>query len=470
MVIAARAIGAAQTVKWWSSKAYADEIDPNSNTTYLFGRDWIFRRDPLAFDLDGDGLETTGISSTAPVLFDHDGDGVRTGTGWVKGDDAFLALDRNGNGVIDNGGELFGVDTVMSSGQKAADGFAALADLDSNHDGIFSSADAQYANVKLWRDLDQDGVSDAGELVSLADAGIASIDLTSIATNINLAGGNVLTAKGSYTKTNGQTGTVGEFTTGSTGNLDLAQNPFYSDFTTPVPLTDAAKALPGMQGSGMVRDLQEAASINSTLVGDVNALSGLSRTQMMSALDTLITHWAATSTMKTSMDEAEGRNFRIAYLPPALTAAQFEAGQGGDTVTEAVAEMNARQAYLQTLIGILEKFNGTLFVDVGSDHVTTGAGATVNVSAGSGTGSGGSGGMSGGSFVPYAFVSLSSAQVTLLEQSYAQLKESVYAGLVLETPLKPYLDAVNLTIDGSWIRLDFSWMTAANDFEWRSMA
>ncbi|MFT3960123.1 beta strand repeat-containing protein [Propionivibrio sp.] len=454
MVKAARAIGAAQTIKWGTNQAYADEIDPNTNTTYLSGRNWR-QVDPLALDLDGDGLETTGIASTNTTLFDHDGDGVRTGTGWVKGDDALLVLDRNGNGIIDSGRELFGVDTVLANGQKAANGFAALADLDSNHDGLFSAADDQFAHVKLWRDLDQDGISDAGELLSLTDAGIASINLANTATNTGLAGGNTLTATGTYTKTDGTTGTA--------GNLNLADNPFYSDFTQAVPLSDAAKALPGMQGSGMVRDLREAASLDARIVSDVNALAGLSRTQMLSALDSLIAHWAGTSSMKTSMDEAEGRNFRIAYLPPGLTAADYRADPGNDHFSDAVATFNAKAAYLRNLIGILEKFNGTLFVTVGNDRVTTGAGATVSVSAGAGTGSGGSGGMTGADIVPYAFVTLSAAQVTLLEQSYTQLKESIYAGLVLETRLKPYLDQISLTIDQNGIRLDYSAMTAALD-------
>jgi hypothetical protein len=59
-------------------------------------------RDPLAIDLDGDGIETIGITAT-PVLFDHNADGIKTGTGWVKADDAWLALDRDVNGLIDTG-------------------------------------------------------------------------------------------------------------------------------------------------------------------------------------------------------------------------------------------------------------------------------------------------------------------------------------------------------------------------------
>ena len=84
-------------------------------------------QDPLALDLDGDGIETRGADGT--VLFDHNGDGIRTGTGWVRSDDGLLVLDRNSNGTIDTGAELFGVHTVKADGTQASDGFDAQSDL-----------------------------------------------------------------------------------------------------------------------------------------------------------------------------------------------------------------------------------------------------------------------------------------------------------------------------------------------------
>ena len=88
------------------------------------------RCDPLTLDLDGDGIETIALNATSPILFDHDGDGIKTGTGWVKGDDGFLALDRDGNGTIDSGRELFGDSTPLFDTEgheigKAEDGFDA---------------------------------------------------------------------------------------------------------------------------------------------------------------------------------------------------------------------------------------------------------------------------------------------------------------------------------------------------------
>ena len=94
-------------------------------------------------DLDGDGLELSRASGS--VLFDHDADGIRTGTGWISSDDGILVRDLDGNGTIDTGRELFGVDTVKLNGQRAINGFDALADLDANADGNFTSADSPGA-------------------------------------------------------------------------------------------------------------------------------------------------------------------------------------------------------------------------------------------------------------------------------------------------------------------------------------
>ncbi|MDR1349829.1 MAG: hypothetical protein LBJ59_03425, partial [Zoogloeaceae bacterium] len=193
------------------------KILPILNGFYLNARAWILPVDPLVLDLDGDGIETVGINGYDTVLFDHDGDGIKTGTGWVKGDDGFLVLDRNGNGQIDSGAELFGVDTVKSNGQKATSGLDALADLDSNGDGVFDQNDAQFANVRIWQDKDQDGIADADELTTLAEQGIVSIDLNGATANKNLGNGNSQTQTAAFTREDGSTGEA--------GSIELAENP-----------------------------------------------------------------------------------------------------------------------------------------------------------------------------------------------------------------------------------------------------
>ena len=114
-------------------------------------------RSPLAIDLDGDGVETVSVDNG--VYFDHDGNGFAEKTGWISADDAILVRDLNNNGQIDNGSELFGDQTILSNGEKAANGFEALADLDSNHDGVFDGDDEAFGQIKVWQDLNQNGVA-----------------------------------------------------------------------------------------------------------------------------------------------------------------------------------------------------------------------------------------------------------------------------------------------------------------------
>jgi hypothetical protein len=229
-------------------------------------------RDPLAIDLDGDGIETVGITGT-PVLFDHNADNIKTGTGWVRPDDAWLVLDRNNNGLIDSGRELFGVDTVLSGtpgldAVYASTGFEALKTLDSNGDNLFNAADAAFTQVKIWQDANQDGISQSTELFTLAQKNIASIALNATSTTTNLGNGNTVSGTAVVTRTNGSTTLIDavSVTTDTTAaNLFLGVNPFYRQFTDPITLTAQAQDLPQMQGSGWVRDLREAMSCGQAL-------------------------------------------------------------------------------------------------------------------------------------------------------------------------------------------------------------
>ena len=230
--------------------------DYRTNGWWNQAKNWTPPRiDPLALDLDGDGIETRGADGK--VVFDHNGDGVKTGTGWLRPDDGWLVLDRNSNGTIDNGGELFGVDTVKADGTKATDGFDALSDLDSNNDNVFDAKDTRFADVRVWRDLNQDGVSQSNELSTLAANNIRSINLNKTSATTNLGNGNTQTATATFTRT--------DDTTGTAANLGLVSNTFYRQFTNRVTLTDNAKKLPEVSGSGRVRNLREAMSRYSTL-------------------------------------------------------------------------------------------------------------------------------------------------------------------------------------------------------------
>ncbi len=158
---------------------------------------WV-RRDPLILDLDGDGLETHGIDAAHPIYFDHTGDGTLNPSGWVAADDGILVLDRNGNGQIDDGTELFGDSTPLSQGGQALNGFQALAQEDSNEDGWVDAKDARFGELRVWRDLNQNGVSEAGELLTLESLGIQGFRVEATPNYQLLDNGNVLADVGSY--------------------------------------------------------------------------------------------------------------------------------------------------------------------------------------------------------------------------------------------------------------------------------
>lgn len=104
--------------------------------------------------------------------------GAPTTTDWPTAETPWIAFDRDGDGVIDRGAELFGSDTVLPGGRSAPNGFVALAAFDDNHDGVIDAADPQFAHLVLWADRDADGRSTAGELAPVS-ATIVSISLAS---------------------------------------------------------------------------------------------------------------------------------------------------------------------------------------------------------------------------------------------------------------------------------------------------
>jgi hypothetical protein len=155
---------------------------------------------PIVLDLDGNGIQTT--EAAHGVQFDLAGNGVKQQFGWVGGKDGLLAIDLNGDGKINDGRELFGAGTVLANGQRAGNGYAALAEQDTNHDGKITAADANFSKLKVWVDANHDGKTDAGELKGLVELGVAEISL-----NFNVGSkvdhGNLQGLVGTWTGTDG---------------------------------------------------------------------------------------------------------------------------------------------------------------------------------------------------------------------------------------------------------------------------
>ncbi|MEK1894684.1 MAG: type I secretion C-terminal target domain-containing protein, partial [Rhizobium sp.] len=156
--------------------------------------------DPIILDLDHNGVALTSLDHG--VQFDINADGHKDQIAWTAGADGILALDVDGNGKIDNGSEIF---SPHFAGGTYVDGLAALSTLDSNHDGKIDAADEAFSKLTVWQDLNHNGISDSGELSSLADHAISSISLDATASNSEINGQSIL-ADGSYTLTDGSTG------------------------------------------------------------------------------------------------------------------------------------------------------------------------------------------------------------------------------------------------------------------------
>lgn len=159
---------------------------------------------PIVFDLDQDGEGLVSIADSQ-ASFDMNGDGFLDRTGWIEEGDAFLALDRNGNGIVDDISEISFVEDLEGA-QTDLEGLAAF---DSNGDGFLNGADERFVEFRVWRDGNGDVVTDAGELLSLAEAGIVSIALNGTPTGeVPVEGQNIVFNTSFYVLSSVETGTL----------------------------------------------------------------------------------------------------------------------------------------------------------------------------------------------------------------------------------------------------------------------
>ncbi|GFM76187.1 hypothetical protein PSCICM_20060 [Pseudomonas cichorii] len=342
---------------------------------------------PVILDLDGDGVET--ISVKAGIHFDHDGNGTAETTGWVGRDDGLLVWDRNDNGQIDNGNELFGNNSILSNGQRAANGFAALAELDNNHDGKIDANDNAFSKLQIWRDLNSDAKVNTGELLSLSAANITSL-------NTAYSNGSAVDPQGNKALQ------VGQYTDANGVILGMNDIWFNADLLNtvdamPVAVSEEIASLPNFAGLGNVKSLHQTMAKDSsgTLVNLVKALKqDVYSAENSDLIDQLIFKWTGA--------DAYAVNSRGEYFA------------------------DGRKLYA------LEAFLAKSFIQS------------------SGTNEG----------LPNP--GPNSAEV--LMQAYEKLRNHIMESFVFEIRLKPYFQAMNITLTTSGFSFDFAAATTAFNF------
>ena len=160
----------------------------------------------VVLDLDGNGADLV-LGSRSHALFDYNGDGRGNDTAWIGSHDGFLVIDRDNDGLITKQSEL---DLALEA-EGARSGLEGLSALDSNRDGQVDAGDARFRELKVWMDANGNGITDAGELRSLAEAGIDAIRLGRSAVSDQMAlGSSAAFATASFVRHDGTTSTVAD--------------------------------------------------------------------------------------------------------------------------------------------------------------------------------------------------------------------------------------------------------------------
>ncbi|UQZ90123.1 hypothetical protein C4J81_13305 [Deltaproteobacteria bacterium Smac51] len=419
----------------------------------------------MALDLDGDGIET--ISSDKGIVFDHDGDGLKKGTGWIGPDDGLLVFDRNGDGIINDGSELFGeytpkydgledlpgISVGISQGDgsggssanveradptKCKNGFEALAQEDTNGDGIVNHLDENWQHLKVWRDLNQDGVSQANELFTLEELGITGIDLNYKSTNNNVAGG-VQTGETVYIKEDGSTGKVGQF--------DFSHNPFYREFTDSIEIPEDMYYLPDMQGSGAVRDLLEAAA------GEAREWNNLGHSLETEApLQAVLDKFSQAATRSAQVELMDDLLYRWAWTSGIFTKNRCP----GYVIEHYTIPVDERAEWAKK-VGTLEAFYGQYFYLGGDISIEDQLLWNMTLVSNKNNGT--------NNQPPTIRINWSITQISTINEAYDILKESVYNALVLQTRLASVFDLIELSIDMETMDVAFDFSKVIDYFE-----
>ena len=362
------------TGRWWGNEIY-DWLHPDS-ARLIADLQSKFQQagvtvSPLILDLDGDGVETIGKS--AGIHFDHDGNHFAETTGWAGKDDGLLVWDRNGNTKIDDGSELFGDQTKLADGCSAANGFAALAELDSNYDGVVDALDANFTHLRVWKDADSNATVSDGELLGLDEAGVQSIKVAYIQQSITDTQGNQHLQVGQYTRVDGSTRAMDDVWFAA----DMAST---TDMHT-VAIADDIAALSDLQGLGNVQSLHQAMARDTT--GKLSALVGqfaqtLDSDERKALFDDILYTWTGSDLYAANARGSYFGDARKLYALEAFLGQTFVQGSGTNAGTNDPGP-NAAQVLSEAYGSLSGRFYGQLMAQTHFKDLYDSVGLTLDV-------------------------------------------------------------------------------------------
>jgi hypothetical protein len=251
---------------------------------------------PIVLDLNGDGVQTLSLSQN--IAFDIMASGQKVKTGWVSAADGLLAMDRNQDGLINDGSELFGSATRLTDGSRAKDGYQALAQLDSNHDGQIDKSDAAFGALDVWVDANSDAVSQSSEIHTLASLGITSLSLTTTAGDA-LNQGNILGLNSTYQTSDGSTHAASDVWFAVAPAEPLA--PKVGALTQAIGSFDAGAAAASPTGTGQSGDASQSAAFAIPVASLVQAMQSFSALQGLGAPSTTEMRYSAPPSAQLAM-------------------------------------------------------------------------------------------------------------------------------------------------------------------------
>ena len=228
----------------------------------------------LVFDLSGKGIATSAVQTGSATAFDINGDGFANPSGWIGPDQGFLVLpDANGN--------VTGASQLMD--------FSKLAAFDVNGTGVLDASDPVWSQLRIWNDANGNEQVDAGELLTLAQAGLASINVAATPHSGVVQQGNLITASSTYTKADGSAGIIAA--------VRFKVDEFNTAYLGTASVSALAATLPDLPGHGTLLSLRQAMSQGETEATAADGTTQLVPSALEAAVQSVLQAWPTQATL-----------------------------------------------------------------------------------------------------------------------------------------------------------------------------